>query len=150
MIKITSCVLGIAGVSAMLLITAACGGSEDIRDNTGTVAAAGSDSASDGGSADKATICAGAKKAFSQYGTDAGASGGDLEAFNKAGDKLAATLNGLAGKADGDLKTTLSSMASSWGAVKIDPSDPAGSASKVLEFSKRATEQGKKLASACA
>jgi hypothetical protein len=133
------------------MLTAACGGSSDSSGDTSaksTVADGGGDTGGSGGS-DKATLCAAATKAFSDYGTNASAGAGNLEAFNTASSKLAATLEKLAGKADGDLKTTLSGMATSWGGVKIDAADPAGSASKVLEFAKKATEESTKLATAC-
>jgi hypothetical protein len=141
--------LVIAGASALLLLTAACGGSDNTGTGTSTTVADGGGDTGGSGGGDKAAICADATKAFTQYGTDAGASAGDLGAFNQATSKLAATLKQLAGTADGDLKTTLSGMADSWSGVKIDTSDPAGSAAKVLEFAKKATEASTKLATAC-
>jgi hypothetical protein len=41
-------------------------------------------------------------------------------------------------------------MATAWGSLKVDNSDLAGSANKILEASQQATEQTQKLVTACA
>lgn len=126
MIKIVNRTLGVAGVSALLLITSACGGG-----NT-------------------AEICDQAKAASAQYASDmAAAAGGDLSTIDAAKDTYVGKLGELSGQADGDLKSALSSMASAFAQIKVDTSDPAGSAAKLSELSKQAVEGARKLGKAC-
>jgi ABC-type oligopeptide transport system substrate-binding subunit len=107
-------------------------------------------SAACGAGGDKAAICEKATKALQEFGqTATTSSSGNFDAFNSAAKKLGSELETLAGQADGELKTTLSSMATAWGSLQVDTSDLAGSASKMLEASQQASEQTKKLVSAC-
>jgi hypothetical protein len=127
MIKIVSRTLSVAGVSALLLITSACGGGNTTE------------------------ICDQARAAMTQYTSDvAAAAGGDMDKINAAKDTYAAKLDELSGQADGDLKSALSSMASAFAQIKVDTSDPAGSAAKLSELSKQAVAGAQKLGKACA
>ncbi|MCT9929007.1 hypothetical protein N5079_02110 [Planotetraspora sp. A-T 1434] len=116
--------LAVAAASALLALTAACGGG------------------------DKAAVCQDAIKAFTDYSSKAGASAGNLEAINTATADLASTLKSLSGKADGDLKTALTGMADSWANFKLDVSDPAA-ATKMTEFATKATQATQQLGTAC-
>ncbi|MFC4586170.1 hypothetical protein [Sphaerisporangium corydalis] len=104
-------------------------------------------SACGGGSA-KAS-CEGAMKAFQDYTTQMSAATGDLGGINKAGAALATRLNELSGQADGELKTTLADLSTTWSGLKIDASDPAAAAAKLPQFATKASEATQKLASAC-
>jgi hypothetical protein len=86
--------------SALLSLTAACSGSTT-------------------------ALCAEATKAMTDYATQASGSAGNLDAFNKANSDLAAKLNDIAQKADGDLKTSLTKLADTLGSVKLDTSEPS-------------------------
>ncbi|MFC4529897.1 hypothetical protein [Sphaerisporangium dianthi] len=100
------------------------------------------------GAGGNAAVCEEATKAFTDYSSKAAASAGSMETFNSATAELAAELKGLAGKTDGDLKTALTGMADSWAGFKIDTSDPAV-ATKMSEFTTKATEATQQLAAAC-
>ncbi|WP_182877692.1 hypothetical protein [Microbispora sp. H10670] len=115
--------LAVVAASALLSLTAACGGGQT-------------------------AVCEEATKAFTDYSTKAAAAAGDIKGLNTATGDLAAQLKDLSGKADGDLKVALAGMADSWGSFKIDLSDPAAAA-KLSEFGKKATQATQELASAC-
>ncbi|MEV5408255.1 hypothetical protein AB0K60_05325 [Thermopolyspora sp. NPDC052614] len=153
--KLPTRFLMVAAAATLLSLSAACGsgGGAVAGGDSGTTIAQGgnSDGGSSGGGGDKAEICQKATKALQDFGQAATASSsGDFSAFNAAAKKLGTELEQLAGEADGDLKTTLSSMATAWGSLKVDTSDLAGSANKILEASKQASEQTQKLVTACA
>ncbi|GAA0367061.1 hypothetical protein GCM10009530_16170 [Microbispora corallina] len=116
--------LVVAAASALLTLTAACGGSA------------------------QASVCQEATQAFTDYSTKAGASAGNIDGINTATKDLAAKLKDLSGKADGDLKTALVGMADSWASFKIDVSDP-GAAAKLSQFATKATQATQDLAAAC-
>jgi hypothetical protein len=81
-------------------------------------------SAACGAGGDKAAICEKATKALQEFGqTATTSSSGNFDAFNSAAKKLGSELETLAGQADGELKTTLSSMATAWGSLQVDTSD---------------------------
>ncbi len=127
MIKIVNRTLSVAGVSALLLITSACGGGNTTE------------------------ICDQAKAASSAYASSiAAAAGGDFSKVNAAKDEYVEKLDELSGQADGDLKSALSSMASSFGKIEIDSSDLAGSAAKLTELSRQAADAAQRLGKACA
>ncbi|MEV7964518.1 hypothetical protein AB0O34_00840 [Sphaerisporangium sp. NPDC088356] len=88
-------------------------------------------------------------KAFQDYGTQAAAGAGDLNSWNKATADLAAKLKDLSGKAEGDLKTTLTDLSASWGGFKIDTADPSAAAAQLPQFTTKATEATQKLAVNC-
>ncbi|MET8052989.1 MULTISPECIES: hypothetical protein [unclassified Streptosporangium] len=119
------------------------------------VAAAGaaliSMTAACGGSSGNDAICTEAAwtKIFTDYSTSATASAGDLSKFNDATAKLAADLKALAGTADGDVATALTDLSTSFGAIKIDPNDPAASASTLGTLGTKIQEATTKLAAAC-
>jgi signal transduction protein with GAF and PtsI domain len=117
--------LAAVATSALLSLTAACG--------------AGS----------TAAICTDATKALTDYSSSVAASASNLENLNKANEELAAKFTELAGKADGDLKSSLTKIADAWAGFKIDASDPAAAMSKVSEFSKKATDAAQELQKAC-
>ncbi|WP_214110635.1 hypothetical protein [Acrocarpospora catenulata] len=98
------------------------------------------------GGGNSTAVCQEAVKAFTDYSAAAGASAGDLDAINKATSDLAGQLKDLAAKADGDLQSSLSKMADTWAAFKIDPSNPAA----VTEFATKASEATQELGLACA
>lgn len=122
-----------------------------VRDEAAGGGEASSAVGTGGDGAGRAAICIEARKVLQDFSQEvSGANAGNLAAYNNALDELSAKLDGLAGRADGELRTTLSAMARTWGGMKIDPSDPVGSTSKVLEATKEAGEQAGKLAQACA
>lgn len=114
----------LAAVSALLTLTAACGG-------------------------DKVAICTDATKAITDWSSAAAASAGNLDGINTATTDLTTKLKDLSGKADGDLKASLEKLTESLGAFKIDSADPAGAAAKLTDFSKKMSEAGQELATAC-
>ncbi len=118
--------LAVAAASALLTLTAACGG------------------------ADKTAVCTDATKALTDYSTQVSASAGDLEGVNKANADLAAKLKDISAKADGDLQSALTKMADTWAGFKVDAKDPAASATKLTEIGQKATQAGQELAAACA
>ncbi|MFC7383209.1 hypothetical protein [Sphaerisporangium rhizosphaerae] len=101
-----------------------------------------------GGGSTKA-VCQDAVKAFQDYSTQAAAGAGNLDAFNTANAGLAAKLKGLSGKADGHLKDTLTELSLTWGAIKIDASNPAAAATELTKLGTQATEATQKLAKDC-
>ncbi|WP_169950372.1 hypothetical protein [Microbispora sp. H11081] len=115
--------LAVVAVSALLGLATACGGS-------------------------RAAVCEEATKAFTDYSTKAAAAAGDLKGINTATSDLAARLDELSGKADGDLQVALAGMADSWGSFKLDLTDP-NAATKLAEFGQKTTEATQQLASAC-
>ncbi|WP_248959297.1 hypothetical protein [Sphaerisporangium perillae] len=117
--------LAVSAAAALISLTSACGG--------------GSTKA----------VCDDAVKAFQDYSTQAAAGAGDLAGFNKATADLAVKLKDLSGKADGELKTTLTDLSTSWGGFKIDPSNPAAAAGELQQFATKATEATQKLAVYC-
>ncbi|MFG1874901.1 hypothetical protein ACGFIV_08705 [Sphaerisporangium sp. NPDC049003] len=124
-IALTRRILAVAAASVLVSLTSACGG--------------GSSKA----------VCDDALKAFQDYGNQAAAGAGNLDSWNKATADLAVKLKDLSGEADGDLKTTLTDLATSWGGFKIDTADPGAAATKVPEFATKATEATQKLAVNC-
>jgi hypothetical protein len=113
---------------ALISMTAACGGSATSE------------------------ICSGASwtKAFTDYSTAAAASAGDLNKYNDATVKLAADLKALADTTDGDLATALNDLSTSFGAIKIDPNDPASAATALSGVGSKVQEASTKLIKACA
>lgn len=138
--------LAALAAAAFLSLTAACGGG----DSSVTADSGGSGGGAVTGSSDKSAICADAVKAFNDFTAAAAKGASDLDAFNKASEDLSATLKELAGRAEGELKSTLDAMSGTMGNLKIDPANPVESASKLSEFTQQATEQGTKLSTACA
>ncbi|MEU9885215.1 hypothetical protein [Sphaerisporangium sp. NPDC051011] len=101
------------------------------------------------GGGDTKAVCQDAIKAMQDYSTQAAAGGANLEGFNKANSDLAAKLKDLSDKADGDLKTTLADLSTSWGGMKIDMSDPAKAATELPKMATKATEAMQKLTTTC-
>jgi hypothetical protein len=118
-------VLAVSAASALVSLTSACGG--------GTTKA----------------VCDDALKAFQDYGSQAAAGAGDLKAWNKATADLATKLKDLSGKADGDLKSTLTDLSTSWGGFQLNTSDPSAAAAQLPQFATKATEATQKLAVNC-
>jgi hypothetical protein len=139
--KLPTRLLMAAAAAALLSLTAACGAGGTSDSGTGTAS---------GGGLDKAAICDKARQALQDFSQNAGASAGDFSAYNKAVEQLSTELDNLAGQADGDLKSALSEMSTTFGSFTIDAGNPVESAQKVLDAAKQATEQGKKLGEACA
>ncbi|GII63814.1 hypothetical protein Skr01_38990 [Sphaerisporangium krabiense] len=100
-----------------------------------------------GGGSTKA-VCEDALKAFQDYSTQAAAGAGNLEAFNTATAGLAAKLKDLSGKADGDLKATLTDLSTTWGGIKIDVSNPTA-ATELTKLTTQATDATQRLAKNC-
>jgi hypothetical protein len=94
-------------------------------------------------------LCNDAQKLFTDYSSSAAAIAGDLNKFNEANQKFSADLKALAGKADGDLASALNDFSATWGALKIDPNDPASAATAVQDLGTKAQQATTKLASAC-
>ncbi|MEV4092244.1 hypothetical protein [Streptosporangium saharense] len=111
--------------AALLSFTAACGGSSN------------------------AAACTDAQKLFTDYTSATTASAGDLNKFNEANQKFSADLKALADKSDGDLASALNDFSTTWGNIKIDAKDPAGSTSALQDMAKKAQEAAVKLGNAC-
>jgi hypothetical protein len=124
-ITLTRRVLAVSAASVLVSLTSACGGG------------------------DTKAVCDSAIKAFQDYGTQAAAGAGNLDSWNKATADLAAKLKDLSGKADGDLKTTLTDLSTSWGGFKINTADPSAAATELPKFATKATEGTQKLALNC-
>ncbi|GLX98276.1 hypothetical protein [Herbidospora sp. NBRC 101105] len=90
-------------------------------------------------------VCNEAMKAFTDYSTKVGQAAGNLDGINSETQALATQLKGLADKADGDLKSSLTKMADTWATLKIDPANP----SAVTEFATKTSEATQELAVAC-
>ncbi|WP_055477868.1 hypothetical protein [Sphaerimonospora mesophila] len=119
-------VLAVAGASALLAVTAtACG------------------------AAANAATCQEAIKAFNDFSPKITAAAGDLEGFNKAMAGFGNDLAELAGKADGDVKSSLTKMAESFKNYKIDASDPAAATAKLPELVSEINGATQELATAC-
>ncbi|WP_062438738.1 hypothetical protein [Herbidospora daliensis] len=111
----------VAGATSLLLGTAACSGGNTTE------------------------VCNEAMKAFTDYSTKVGQAAGNLDGINTETQALATQLKGLAGKADGDLKSSLTKMADTWATLKIDPANP----SAITEFATKTSEATQELAVAC-
>ena len=118
--------LALTASAAVLVLTAACGGGE------------------------KVAVCTDATKAFNDYSTQVAAAAANFDGINQATSDLSAKLKELAGKASGDLASSLTAMADTFAGFKIDASDPTAAASKLTEFTTKAGEAAQQLASACA
>ncbi|MFB9892456.1 hypothetical protein [Planobispora takensis] len=118
-------IAAVAAGAVLLSLTAACG--------------AGSNTA----------LCNEAQKLFTDYSSNAATISGDLAKFNEANQKFSADLKALAAKADGELASALNDFSATWGALKIDPNNPAGAASAVQDLGTKAQQATTKLASAC-
>jgi hypothetical protein len=90
-------------------------------------------------------LCAEATKALLDYTSQVTGAGTDIEAINKANTDLAGKLNDISAKADGDLKKTLDSMASTWASLKIDPANP----NSITEFTTKSANFDSELRTAC-
>ncbi|WP_405140809.1 hypothetical protein OG589_28095 [Sphaerisporangium sp. NBC_01403] len=124
-ITLTRRILAVSAASVLVSLSSACGG--------------GSTKA----------VCDDAVKAIQDYSTQAAASAGNLDGFNKASADLATKLKDLSGKADGDLKTTLTDLSTSLGGIKIDTSNPGAAATELPKLATKATEATQKLALNC-
>ncbi|GAA4234944.1 hypothetical protein FHR32_000981 [Streptosporangium album] len=113
-----------AGV-ALLSMTAACGGSGN------------------------AALCTEAQQLITSYTSSMASNVGDLEKFNQSNQKLGDDLKALAAKSDGDAASAMNDVAASMSGLKIDAKDPAAAAAALPEFSKKLTEAGVKLQTAC-
>ncbi|WP_214412203.1 hypothetical protein [Sphaerisporangium fuscum] len=102
-----------------------------------------------GGSGDKA-VCNDALQALRDYSSQVASTAGDFDKFNQASADLGAKLKDLSGKADGDLKSTLSDMASSWGSLKVDAKNPGAAAGDLQKAANEAAAASTKLGTACA
>ncbi|WP_067125228.1 hypothetical protein [Microtetraspora malaysiensis] len=118
--------LAVVAASAVLALTSACGGG-----------------------ADKVALCTETTKAMTDYASAMASAGTNLDGFNQASSDLAAKLKEIAGKADGDLQSSLTKFGESFDELKVDPKDPAA-ATKVGDFAKKVTEASTAFASACA
>ena len=98
---------------------------------------------------DTKAVCDDAMKAFQDYGNQAAASATDLTAWNKATADLAAKLDALSGRADGDMKSALKDLATSFGTFKINTADPSAAAAQLPEFASKASEATQKLGRFC-
>ncbi|MBO3744649.1 hypothetical protein J5X84_01120 [Streptosporangiaceae bacterium NEAU-GS5] len=116
--------LAISASAAVVLLAGACGGS-------------------------KTAVCSDATKAFNDYSTQVAAAATNLDGINQATTDLASKLKELAGKADGDLASSLTKMADTFGGFKIDAADPTAAAGKLTEFTTKAGQAAQELASAC-
>ncbi|WP_433242950.1 hypothetical protein ACQPYK_38990 [Streptosporangium sp. CA-135522] len=93
--------------------------------------------------------CAAAAKLITDYSSSAAANIGDLDKYNAANQKFGEDLKALAAKSSGDLAGALNDFATSIGNFKIDTKDPSALAAAVPEFSKKVTEAGVKIQTAC-
>ncbi|WP_433500026.1 hypothetical protein ACQP1K_06860 [Sphaerimonospora sp. CA-214678] len=119
-------ILAVAGASALLAVTAAACGA------AGNVA-----------------TCQEALKAFTDFSPKITAAAGDLGGFNEAMAEFGNQLTDLAGKADGDVKGSLTKMAESFKNYKIDASDPAAATAKLPELVSEINAAGQELGAAC-
>ncbi|GAA3441518.1 hypothetical protein [Planomonospora venezuelensis] len=94
-------------------------------------------------------LCADAQKLFTDYSSTAAGAAGDLNKFNEANQKLSADLKALADKADGELASALNDFSATWGALKIDPNNPAAATTALQDLGTKAQQATTKLASAC-
>ncbi|GGM85951.1 hypothetical protein GCM10010106_36260 [Thermopolyspora flexuosa] len=164
--KLPTRLLSAVAAAVLLSLTAACGsgasdgesrasatqenatgGGGESRSASGS--GTGSDTESQGG-ADDSEICRKAQQALQRFTNKAASAIGDHAAYNKATEELSAELKDLADEADGELKSTLTSMARAWGDFKIDTSDLAQSANKLTEATRQISEQTRNLVTACA
>ncbi|GAA0977848.1 hypothetical protein GCM10009555_039710 [Acrocarpospora macrocephala] len=90
-------------------------------------------------------LCAEATKALLDYTSQVTTAGTDIAAINKANTDLSGKLTDISAKADGDLKKTLDSMASTWADLKIDASDP----NSITEFTSKSANFDSELRAAC-
>lgn len=158
--------LMVAAAATLLSLTAACdvgsgtasGGDAGVDaaasvaqgENADGGSDAGGEDGASGGGADNAAVCRDAIQALKKFSESASVTSADnFDSFNSAAQELSTELKTLAGQSDGELKSTLTSMAKAWGDLKVDTSDLAGSASRMLEATQQVSEQNRKLVSAC-
>jgi len=168
-VKLPTRLLSAVAAATLLSLTAACGaGASDgesrasaVQENatggggesrsasgSGAESGAGSDARPQGG-ADRSEICRKAQQALQRFTDKAASAIGDHAAYNKATEELSTELRDLAGKADGELRSTLTSMARAWGDFTIDTSDLTQSANKLTEATRQIGEQTRNLVTAC-
>ncbi|GLW12376.1 hypothetical protein Misp01_75040 [Microtetraspora sp. NBRC 13810] len=138
--------------AALIVMTAACGGTETGATG-GTAATSATSGTSDAGGAAAvggAAACQEATKIITDWSSQVTASAGDPDSYNKSIDDLTGKLNDLAGKAEGDVGSALTELSTTFGGLKIDASDPAALAAKLGELATASQSATTKLGNACA